>query len=186
MHICPTAELAAAVEWGQRSNALSEVSLKPPDQAFETASPRFHVHYHPTDLRQELWMTSAPSSPIIRLWAGSEHRQHECESQDGYVVLLNFWATACGGCKLEIPWLIDLVSAHKKDSFIVVGISMDTSYEGSKSAEQAWSQVKPFIADHKLNYPILMGGRHAHHLLQSRSCSGDIPDRQAGPDRRNL
>jgi peroxiredoxin len=34
---------------------------------------------------------------------------------------------------------------------------MDTSYEGSKSAAEAWSQVKPFVLDHKLNYPVLMG-----------------------------
>jgi len=75
----------------------------------------------------------------------------------GKVVLLNFWATECGGCKLEIPWLIELESAHKSDSFTVVGVSMDTSYEGSKSADEAWSKVKPFVLDHKLNYPVLMG-----------------------------
>ena len=75
----------------------------------------------------------------------------------GKIVLLNFWATACGGCKLEIPWLIDLASAHKSDSFTVVGISMDTSYEGSKTPDEAWNSVKPFVADHKMNYPILMG-----------------------------
>ena len=75
----------------------------------------------------------------------------------GKVVLLNFWATACGGCKLEIPWLIELESAHKSDSFTVVGVSMDTSYEGSKSADEAWSKVKPFVQEHKLNYPVLMG-----------------------------
>jgi peroxiredoxin len=72
-------------------------------------------------------------------------------------VLLNFWATACGGCKLEIPWLIELQSAHKSDSFTVLGVSMDTSYEGSKSADEAWANVKPFIQEHKLNYPVLMG-----------------------------
>ena len=42
-------------------------------------------------------------------------------------------------------------------ALVVVGISMDTSYEGSKSEEEAWSQVKPFLVDHKLNYPVLMG-----------------------------
>jgi len=34
---------------------------------------------------------------------------------------------------------------------------MDTSYEGSKSPDEAWSKVKPFVLDHKLNYPVLMG-----------------------------
>jgi peroxiredoxin len=75
----------------------------------------------------------------------------------GKVVLLNFWATECGGCKIEIPWFIEMESAHKSDSFTVVGVSMDTSYGTTKSADQAWSSVKPFVADHKLNYPIVMG-----------------------------
>jgi peroxiredoxin len=76
----------------------------------------------------------------------------------GKVVLLNFWATERGGCKLEVPWLIEFESAHKSDSFTVAGVSMDTSYEGSMSADEAWSKVKPFVLDHKLNYPVLMGG----------------------------
>jgi len=53
--------------------------------------------------------------------------------------------------------LIELESEHTSDSFTIVGISMDTSYEGAKSADAAWGVVKPFVADHKLNYPVLMG-----------------------------
>jgi len=34
---------------------------------------------------------------------------------------------------------------------------MDTSYEGSISADEAWSKVKPYLLEHKLNYPVLMG-----------------------------
>ena len=75
----------------------------------------------------------------------------------GKVVLLNFWATECGGCKLEIPWFIELASAHKADSFLVVGISMDTSYESLSSASDAWGKVKPFVQSQKMNYPVLMG-----------------------------
>ena len=48
-------------------------------------------------------------------------------------------------------------TAHKGEHFTVVGISMDISYENLKSADEAWSKVKPFVLDHKLNYPILMG-----------------------------
>jgi peroxiredoxin len=75
----------------------------------------------------------------------------------GKVVLLNFWATECGGCKLEIPWFVELEAAHTSDSFTVVGVSMDTSYEKLTSADEAWGKVKPFALDHKMNYPILMG-----------------------------
>src|ERR1700679_3249414 len=89
--------------------------------------------------------------------ADSSGTNRQVTDYRGKVVLLNFWATECGGCKLEIPWLIELESAHKSGSFTVVGVSMDTSYEGSKSADEAWSKVKPFVLDHKLNYPVLMG-----------------------------
>jgi peroxiredoxin len=99
---------------------------------------------------------SRTAAPAFQL-ADSSGTNKQVTDYRGKVVLLNFWATACGGCQLEIPWLIDLDSAHKSDSFTVIGVSMDTSYEGSKSADQAWSQVKPFVTDHKMNYPILMG-----------------------------
>ena len=99
---------------------------------------------------------SRQTAPAFQL-ADSSGRTRQVADYRGKVVLLNFWATACGGCQLEIPWLIELASAHKSDSFTVVGVSMDTSYEGSKSADEAWSKVKPFVLDHKLNYPVLMG-----------------------------
>jgi peroxiredoxin len=99
---------------------------------------------------------SRQAAPAFQL-ADSSGTSKQVTDYRGKVVLLNFWATACGGCKLEIPWLIELESAHKSDSFTVVGVSMDTSYEGSKSADEAWSKVKPFVLDHKLNCPVLMG-----------------------------
>jgi peroxiredoxin len=99
---------------------------------------------------------SRQAAPAFQL-ADSSGTNKQVTDYRGKVVLLNFWATECGGCKLEIPGLIELESAHKSDSFTIVGVSMDTSYEGSKSADEAWSKVKPFVLDHKLNYPVLMG-----------------------------
>jgi peroxiredoxin len=75
----------------------------------------------------------------------------------GKVVLLNFWATDCGGCVLEIPSFIDLESAYKGKGFTAVGVSMDISYENLKDANEAWGRVRPFIAKHGVNYPIAMG-----------------------------
>ena len=100
---------------------------------------------------------SRQAAPTYRL-ADESGTDKQATDYRGKVVLLNFWATACGGSKLEIPWLIELESAHKSDSFTVVGVSMDTSYEGSRSADEAWSKVKPFVQEHKMNYPVLMGG----------------------------
>ena len=75
----------------------------------------------------------------------------------GKVLLLNFWATDCGGCVLEIPSFIELEKAYKDKGFTAVGVSMDISYEDLKDANEAWSRVRPFIAKHGVNYPIAMG-----------------------------
>jgi peroxiredoxin len=75
----------------------------------------------------------------------------------GKVVLLNFWATDCGGCVLEIPSFIELEKAYKEKGFTAVGVSMDISYEDLKDANEAWGRVRPFVAKHGVNYPIAMG-----------------------------
>ena len=64
----------------------------------------------------------------------------------GKVVLVNFWATWCPPCRAEIPDLIALQEKYR-DQLVIVGISED---EGSVDA------VKRFVAEHKINYLIVM------------------------------
>ena len=66
----------------------------------------------------------------------------------GKVVLLDFWATWCGGCKVEIPWYMEFQNTYKEKGLSVVGVSMD---------DDGWKSVKPFIAENKINYPIVIG-----------------------------
>jgi cytochrome c biogenesis protein CcmG/thiol:disulfide interchange protein DsbE len=75
----------------------------------------------------------------------------------GKVLLLNFWATECGGCRAEIPYFVDFEQAYGSKGLAVVGVSMDVMYENLKDAAEAWTRVKPFVQQHKVNYPILMG-----------------------------
>ena len=43
----------------------------------------------------------------------------------GNVIIVSFWATWCGGCKVEIPELIDVYQRRHRDGLEIVGISMD-------------------------------------------------------------
>jgi peroxiredoxin len=99
---------------------------------------------------------SRKSAPTFHL-VGESGKKMQVSDYRGRVVLLNFWATDCGGCILEIPSFVELQRAYAGKGFTSVGISMDISYEGLKDADEAWGRVRPFIANHKLNYPILMG-----------------------------
>ena len=95
-----------------------------------------------------------PAPPFRLLDASGKPMQ--VPDYKGKVVALNFWATDCGGCKMEIPGFIELQQAYKDKGFTVLGIATDITYSNLTGPEQAWKQVTPFVATNHMNYPILM------------------------------
>ena len=66
----------------------------------------------------------------------------------GQVVMVNFWATWCPPCQKEMPDLEALYNQYKDAGFVILAISQDDETDEAK--------VAPFIAEHKVTYPIFL------------------------------
>lgn len=65
----------------------------------------------------------------------------------GKVILLDFWATWCAPCKIEIPGFIELYTKYRAQGLQVLGFAVD----------EPVSKVKSYSAQMKMNYPVLIG-----------------------------
>jgi peroxiredoxin len=66
----------------------------------------------------------------------------------GKVVLLDFWATWCTGCKVEIPWYMEFETKYRPRGLVSIGVAMD---------DEGWDKVKPYLEEHPINYRIVVG-----------------------------
>jgi peroxiredoxin len=66
----------------------------------------------------------------------------------GKAVLLNFWATWCAPCKIEMPWFVDLQKQYASQGLQVIGVAMDDSGEET---------IAKFAQQMGVNYPVLIG-----------------------------
>ena len=68
----------------------------------------------------------------------------------GKVIVIDFWATWCGPCKVEIPHFVEFQEKYGKAGLQIVGISVDDTAD----------KLAPYIRDMKMNYPVLQGLDH--------------------------
>jgi peroxiredoxin len=66
----------------------------------------------------------------------------------GKAVLLNFWATWCSPCKVEMPWFVDLQKRYGSDGLVILGIAMD---------DTTTPKIAQFASEMGVNYPVLLG-----------------------------
>jgi peroxiredoxin len=65
----------------------------------------------------------------------------------GKVIILDFWATWCAPCKVEIPGFVDLQQRYGDKGLAILGVSADDPIE----------KLKPFADEYKMNYPVFVG-----------------------------
>jgi cytochrome c biogenesis protein CcmG/thiol:disulfide interchange protein DsbE len=79
----------------------------------------------------------------------------------GKALLINFWATWCGPCKLETPWLVELRNQYASKGFEILGVDSEDD-EVTPSEKAAWAKdkaaVAEFVKQEHMPYPVLMNG----------------------------
>jgi len=117
------------------AGALGVVAIRNPVSA-ATESP---TTVSPSDSRK--------AAPALAL-GGSNGRTITLSALRGKVVLLDFWATWCTGCKLEIPWFIEFEKKYRAHGLTAVGVAVD---------DEGWQTIKPYLAQHPIPYPVVLG-----------------------------
>ncbi len=78
-----------------------------------------------------------------------EGREARLPCQGHQVLVVNFWATWCGPCKLEMPHLIEIANEYQRQGVRVIGISLDAAIP---------TTIKSAVAAFGITYPVLVGG----------------------------
>jgi thiol-disulfide isomerase/thioredoxin len=80
----------------------------------------------------------------------ADNRDVSLSKYKGKVLVIDFWATWCGPCKVEIPHFVEFQEKYGKAGLQIVGISVDDTAD----------KLAPYVRDMKMNYPVLQGLNH--------------------------
>ncbi len=105
-----------------------------------------HASQQTTSIRAPKKGDMAPDFTLKVL--GEKGKTLQLSSLKGKGVIVNFWATWCEPCKIELPWLVELQKKYGPEGLQIIGVADDESGEKSISA---------FAQKMGINYPILLG-----------------------------
>jgi peroxiredoxin len=89
---------------------------------------------------------SANKAPDFKL-AGLDGKSYSMADFKGKVILLDFWATWCGPCRMEVPHLKDLHAAYSEKGLAIVGVSVD---------QHGAAAVRPFVEKNQIPFVSLL------------------------------
>jgi thiol-disulfide isomerase/thioredoxin len=87
-------------------------------------------------------------APVFELKSIPDGKATSLAGFRGKAVLLNFWATWCGPCKIEMPWLVDLQKKYGPQGLQIVGVAMDDTSD---------KEIADFAHKMGVNYVVLKG-----------------------------
>lgn len=99
--------------------------------------------YHP------LTDTRAPDFQMQVLGSEEKVRLHDLE---GKPVLVNFWATWCPPCRLEMPWLEEAARQRQAQNLVVLAVNAGERV----AAEQVRDLVHTYVTGAGLTFPVLL------------------------------
>ena len=102
------------------------------------------INHANSPVRGQLMGNTAPDFEL----PGIDGKSLKLSDLRGKAVLLNFWATYCGPCKIEMPWFVELQKEYGPQGFQVVGVAMD---------DASTEDIAKFAKEMGVNYPILVG-----------------------------
>ena len=95
------------------------------------------------DVLADLRGKPAPAFTLVSL----DGKKVSLADYKGKAVLVNFWATWCGPCKLEMPWFVDFQKKYGDQGFTVLGVAEDDAGK---------DEIAKFATRMKLDYPVLL------------------------------
>ncbi len=101
-------------------------------------------NHGPLKLVGDIKGVEAPNFSLLAL----DGQKVKLSDYRGKAVLLNFWATWCPPCKVEMPWFVDLQKQYGKDGLVILGVAMDDSEPAT---------IAKFASDLGVNYTVLLG-----------------------------
>jgi thiol-disulfide isomerase/thioredoxin len=138
--------------------------------------------FHPWNRDEPLVQPPASAATLMLAALPDLAGQSQPLSQwKGRILVINFWATWCAPCREEIPALIEVQNSLGPKGLQIVGIAIDQA-----------ARVKPYSAEMRINYPILIGELDAMDLAQRAGNQlGGLPftvilDRSGKPVRTEL
>jgi peroxiredoxin len=99
---------------------------------------------HATALVGDVRGRQAPDFELATL----DGRKVKLSDYRGKAVVLNFWATWCGPCRIEMPWFVDLQKQYAAEGLTILGVAMDDSDP---------QKIAQFASEMGVNYPVLLG-----------------------------